>query len=82
MAALPPLKSTTAEAALMELIMYIQILESTPGSNPNGRNYVQGSINNDTQIFSGSYSLPVSQAIDQTDGSSKFQATEYLTTPP
>ncbi|OLP19816.1 hypothetical protein BST81_03540 [Leptolyngbya sp. 'hensonii'] len=72
-------KSTAIEAFVLEVLMYLQVLESTPAKNPNNRNYVTGTFNADTGIYTGSFSLPIAFALAE-DGSVKIQAVEYLLT--
>lgn len=75
----PTFKSTTIEAYLLEIIGYLQFLEADSTKNPNGLNQVTGTYNADTEVYSGSFAIPVSVEMG-TDGSVKFAAVEYLTT--
>lgn len=53
--------AVTPESALLERLMYLQSLENSgvTGSNPDNRNFVTGSFNSDTQLYAGTFSLPV-----------------------
>jgi hypothetical protein len=73
----PTFKSAAIEAYLLEVLTYLQGLESNASKNPQGLNNVTGTYNADTGIYSGTFSIPV--ALTQ-DGSGKacFAAQEYL----
>ncbi|MBD1899265.1 hypothetical protein NDI44_08675 [Trichocoleus sp. DQ-A3] len=72
------LKATTAEGLALEALMKLQALERTPAKNPDNRNFVTGTYNSDTGVFSGTYSFPVIQTIDATTGNLTLVADEYL----
>lgn len=72
------LKATTAEGLALEALMRLQGLERTAAKNPNNRNFVTGSYNSDTGLFTGTYSFPVTQTIDATTGNLTLVADEYL----
>jgi hypothetical protein len=71
------LKSTTAEARLLEIFTYLQQAESDKVKNPNLIDYVQGSFNANTLTFTGSFNLPIGQVIDAS-GNIVISATTYL----
>lgn len=73
------LKSTTAEGLALESLMQLQAIERTAARNPDNRNFVTGTYNSDTGIYSGTFSFPVNQAIDATSGNLTLEAAEYLT---
>lgn len=75
----PTFKSTTIEAYLLEIIGYLQFLEADSTKNPNSLNQITGTYNADTEVYSGSFAIPVSIDVG-IDGSVKFAAVEYLTT--
>lgn len=52
-------KSSTCEAYALETLMYLQFLEQNDLKNPQGRNFISGSYNIDTAVYSGSFSLPI-----------------------
>lgn len=70
-------QASTAEGRAIEILTFIQGQESATATNPEGRNYVTASIDLDDQIFSGTFSLPATQAISG-DGSLTITATPYL----
>lgn len=72
------LKATTAEGLALEVLMRLQALERTPAKNPDNRNFVTGSYNSDTGVFSGSFSFPCTQTLDGTTGALIVSAQEYL----
>lgn len=72
-------KSTTIEAYCLEVLMYLQFLESQPAKNPNNRNFVAGSYNADSATYSGTFSLPIELTLDGA-GVVGVVATEYLLT--
>lgn len=69
--------ATTAEGAALEVLMYLQSLERDTAKNPQGRNFVTGTYNSDTGIYSGTFSFPCTLALNP-DGSIKLSADEYL----
>jgi hypothetical protein len=73
------LKTDTAEGQLLELFTYLQLAEANAVKNPNGRNFISGTYNIDTLVFSGSFSLPV--LFTTLAGQISIGATEYLTNP-
>lgn len=73
----PTFKSTTVEAYLLEVITYIQFLESVTSKNPQGLNQVTGTYNADTGVYSGTFAIPCSVAIGS-NGDCNFSAQEYL----
>lgn len=72
------LKSTTAEGLALEILMRLQALERTSAKNPDNRNFISGTYNSDTGVFSGSFSLPCDQVLDATTGAVVVTAQEYL----
>lgn len=75
--ATPTFVSTTIEAYLLEVLSYMQSLESTPGSNPNNRNFITGQLNTDTNLYVGGFNIPVALALNAA-GKAEFSAVEYL----
>ena len=73
----PTFKSTTIEAYLLEVITYLQYLESVSTKNPSGLNNVTGTYNADTAVYSGTFAIPVSFVVG-TSGEASFTALEYL----
>ena len=71
------LVAPTVEKQLIELITRIQIMESNNGNNPDGLNNVTGTYNQDTGVYSGSFSINCSPTIDA-NGTPSFEAQEYL----
>lgn len=72
-------KSETIEGYVLEVLMYLQNLELQSAKNPNNRNYITGSYNSDSRLYSGTFSLPITQEIGA-DGTVSFAAVEYLLT--
>lgn len=70
-------KSQTCAGYFMEVIIFAQNLEQNTAKNPGKYNYVTGSFNSDSTIFSGSINLPVSVSIDL-NGGVTYLADEYL----
>jgi hypothetical protein len=75
----PTFKSTFPEAALLEVLMYVQSLERNPAKNPQNINAVTGSYNSDSGVFSGSINLPIQISLN-TDGTIAVSALTYLQT--
>lgn len=73
-------KSNTCTGYFIEVVIYIQNLESNSTYNPDKRNYVTGTFNSDSTIFSGSINLPINVNIDE-NGGVVYTAKEYLLTP-
>lgn len=73
-------KSSTAAGYLIEIVIYIQNLERNSTTNPENRNYVSGTFNSDSTIFSGSISLPIVMSLDD-QGRVVYTAREYLVNP-
>jgi hypothetical protein len=73
------LKSTTAEGVLVEALILQKINENDATKNPSTTiDNISVSIDLDTQILSGSWTLPVTRTITTT-GRVEFTASEYLT---
>ncbi|MBD1925758.1 hypothetical protein H6F74_05605 [Trichocoleus sp. FACHB-90] len=73
------LKADTAEGLALESLMQLQAIERTTARNPDNRNFVTGTYNSDTGIYSGTFSFPVAQTIDPATGNLVLAATPYLT---
>lgn len=71
------LVATTVEKQLVELITRIQIMESSNANNPENLNRITGSYNQDTGVYSGSFSIQCNPTIDS-NGTPSFEAQEYL----
>ena len=78
MASSATLASTTIEQQLIELVTRIQVLENNATNNPDGQNFVTGSANYDTGVFSGTFNIPFSVNVDGS-GNPIITATAYLT---
>lgn len=72
-------KSTTIEATVLEILMFLQLLETDATKNTNNRNFVTGTYNSDTRIYRGTFSLPVAMTIGP-NGEAIVTANEYLQT--
>ena len=70
-------KSVTAEAYVLETLMYLQALEQNSLKNPQNRNFITGSYNSDTKVYTGTFSLPISLTLG-TDGAVTCVANPYL----
>ncbi len=73
-------KSSTCAGYFIEVVIYLQNLERNPATNPENRNFISGTFNSDSTIFSGAISLPVTLSIDNS-GRVVYTAKEYLVTP-
>lgn len=73
----PTFKSELLESYLLEVLMYLQITEKQTAKNPLNRNYITGSFNSDTDVYQGSFNLPVDISISPA-GSIVVDAQEYL----
>lgn len=69
--------ATTLEGQLLEIIQTIQLSENDSAKNPNGSNNVTGTINTDTNSFSGSFTIPVTPSVGA-GGSPTYAADAYL----
>ena len=78
MASAAVLNGTTIEQQLIELVSRIQVLENSATNNPNGQNFVTGSANTDTGIFSGTFNIPIQVSVDGS-GNTVITASTYLT---
>lgn len=70
-------KSATPEAYALEVLMALQVIEQTAGRNPDGFNNITGTYNSDTKVYSGTFSIPVVVAIDNS-GAVSVSANPYL----
>jgi hypothetical protein len=70
------LKKATAEGQLLELITFLQLAEANTAKNPNARNFVSGTFNIDSLVFSGSFNFPVITTV--LAGQISVGASEYL----
>ncbi len=77
MASSVTLNGATIEQQLVELVSRIQILENTSSNNPDGQNFVTGSANTDTGVFSGTFNIPFTTSVDAS-GNPVITATTYL----
>ncbi len=77
MASSVTLASTTIEQQLIELVTRIQVLENNTANNPDGQNFVTGSANYDTGVFSGTFNIPFTVNVDGS-GNPIINATAYL----
>lgn len=71
-------KQGTAEGQLLEVLMYLQLLEKDPAKNTANRNYVTGTFNSDTLFLNGSYQLPLTTVL-QAGGDLVLTASTYMT---
>ena len=78
MASSVTLNGTTIEQQLIELVSRIQVLENNTSNNPDGQNFVTGSANTDTGVFSGTFNIPIGVSVDGS-GNTVITATPYLT---
>lgn len=72
------LKNDTKEGLALEAILQLQAHERVAENNPDGRNFITGTYNSDTGIFSGTFALPVDLTFDATTGNAVLTAVEYL----
>jgi hypothetical protein len=77
MAAAMSLAATTMEGQLLELVGLMQAKESDAESNPQNANRITGTYNSDTSVFSGTFTLSVTQTIDS-NGKIVLTASTYL----
>lgn len=75
----PTFKSATAEEYTLEVLSHLQMLERTPARNPQARNAITSSYNQDTGIMQGTFSLPCEISVDPVNGLPTFSAQPYLT---
>lgn len=73
-------KSTTCAGCFVEAVIYTQLLERDSTLNPGKYNYVTGTFNSDSTVFSGSINLPVTVTVNES-GSIVYTVQEYLLTP-
>ena len=73
------LKSPTAEGQMIEIISYLKKQELNTTVNTTNANNVTGSFTEATQIFTGSFSIPIGTVADSS-GVITLQATNYLPT--
>ncbi len=70
------LQATTIEQQLIELINLIQILERNSAKNPDNRDFVSGTYNSNTGVFSATINIPCEPTV--INGSTGYAATAYL----
>ena len=70
-------KSLNPLQYLMEIIIYLQKLESNPTKNPDNLNYISADFSTDEGIYSGYCSLPLTMSIDN-NFQPTFAAKPYL----
>lgn len=71
------LVAPTVEKQLVELATRMQIMESTNANNPDNLNRITAQYNQDTGVYSGTFSIPCRPTISA-DGTPSFEAEEYL----
>lgn len=80
MASSVSLQSTILEHQVVELMSKIQVLEGNTAANPDNINRITGSFNQDTGLYSGTFSIPCDVVITG-NGTPSFVAKEYLIDP-
>lgn len=75
----PTFKSVRPESYLLEVLMYLQFLERMPSNNPSLKNYITGTFNSDTELYQGSFTLPIQYGLAG-DGTVAISADPYLQT--
>lgn len=83
MAAIAPgsggsIRSTTAESALVEAILFLKQCERDSAKNPNGTQSVNFAVTDSGLVFSGDFSIAANQTLTGT-GSLAIAANPYLT---
>ena len=73
------LKSLTAEQQLIELVNLIQILESDETINIDNRDFVSGTYDSNTRIFTANIRIPCRTYVDPNSGLTGYTAQPYLT---
>lgn len=71
-------KGNSPEKYCLEVLMFLQALEASSTTNPNNRNFVTGTYNSDTQIYQGSFSIPVILGVSTATGVVNYGANPYL----
>lgn len=69
--------ATTLEGQLLEIVQTIQLSENNSAKNPNGSNFVTGTINTDNETFTGTFNIPVTPSVGA-GGSPTYAAETYL----
>lgn len=72
------IKSRVLENHLLETMILLQLQEQDETKNSTKKDYVQGSYNTNTKLFTGSYSLPVVQRLTL-DGNLIIDVFDYVT---
>lgn len=69
-------KSSSIEGYLLEIVTYLEIVESNPTKNPNSNNYVSSTFDSDNRVVTGVATIPIIFEL----GSEfiKIMADEYL----
>ena len=73
--------ATSLEGQLQEVLIALQNVERNSDLNPNGSNFIAGSYNTDTMIFSGTFSLPVKADLAGFEGRINYVADPYTLDP-
>lgn len=69
-------KSASVEAYFLEILSYLEIIETNTTKNPSGVNNVSSSFDSDGKVVTGTANIPFTFEID--NGFIKFMADEYL----
>lgn len=68
----------TPEKYALEVLMYLQLLESDGALNPQNRNFITGTYNIDNRVYEGAFTVPVSLSIAPDSGHVLYEAVPYL----
>jgi len=70
-------KQSTAEGRALESLIFLQLAEKTSNNNPDGRNAVNGTFDDEQGLYTAVYSLPATQVIN-TQGQLVITASPFL----
>lgn len=71
-------KGNSPEKYCLEVLMFLQATEQNPAKNTQNRNFIRGTFDSDTGIYTGSFSIPVSVGLDSQSGAVEYTAQPYL----
>ena len=73
-----PLNASSLEQQLIELVNQVQIAEKDSAINTDKLDYVSGTYDSNTEIFTATIRMPCQTYVDPSTGTTGYTAIEYL----
>lgn len=70
-------KQSTAEGRALEVLVFLQLAEKGSANNPDSRNNVSGSFDEDEGVYTATYAIPATQTVNN-QGQLVLSASPYL----